>query len=114
MKEKVHSLDIFFESRGRDPMWIRAIETLEEAHEVARFNFVVTECALAITYCKIAMSADDDQKADRNIKNASQAYGAAVRFLDKGVFPPEVTREVAQKLTEVKQMLRQLGEYRGD
>src|SRR5262249_16269861 len=87
---------------------------LNERHEAARFRYVVTECDLAITYCQIAMSADNDRKADRNIKNARQAYSAAIYFLDKDGFPLEMTPDIAQKLIEVQHMLRQLGEYCDD
>jgi len=48
-------------------------DELKWAHEVAKFQFVLTELELAITFAETAASADSDAKATRNIENARRA-----------------------------------------
>jgi len=48
-------------------------DELKWAYELAKYQFVLTELELAITFAETAASADSDAKATRNIENARRA-----------------------------------------
>ena len=70
---------------------------LQHEHGYAKFQFVVLELELAITYCFIAAAATDPAKISRNIANAERAYSTAAYFLDNKLNPDQ-SLEIREKL----------------
>jgi hypothetical protein len=93
-------------------MQFHAFRGIRRAHQVVRFQFILTELDLAITFCDIALSTVDPEKVERNLENAKQAYGSAVYFLDSASLGIPMTREVHDRIQRLKVMLRQLGVLR--
>jgi hypothetical protein len=95
----------------RNAAWLDPLQhhkQLMQALEATRFEFVLVELDLASTFCEIAVSAPDRMRAARNAENARRAYQAAVRFLDHATFPPEMTKEIIKRITELKPVLQEL------
>ena len=86
----------------------QACRELREAHEARRFEFVMVELDLALTYCEVAMSADDQSKADRHTENAKRAYLTVLRLLSEASFTPEMSHAVIQRLLRLSSLLQDL------
>lgn len=84
----------------------RSFKELEQAYEANRFQFIVTELDLAITFAETAMSSASDEKTDRNIRHAKRAYQAATKFLKNSSFTPKMTETVAEKMNRVHLLLK--------
>jgi hypothetical protein len=69
-----------------------------QAYEVAQFQFIVTELDLALTFLNIAESAEDNDKAARNMEHAWRAYGAATKFLENAKLTAEMSHAIEEKL----------------
>lgn len=63
-----------------------------------RFQNVLMELDLAITFCAMAGSAKDKFNTDRNLENAEKAYSDGVRFLFNSNLSREARRKVIDKL----------------
>ena len=81
---------------------------LKRSHNVLRFDFVVVELDLAITFCEIALSAETDTKARRNTAHAHHAYSAAMRFLEGATLTKLMDLEINQKIQRLGGMLESL------
>jgi len=80
-------------------------DELKWAHEVAKFQFVLTELELAITFAETAASADSDAKATCNIENARRAYNAAMKFAEGARFTPQMTQSIVEKVHQISVLL---------
>lgn len=89
---------------------LRSREQLERAHDVAKFEFIATELDIAITFCEMAIAAEDQNKAERSAKHARQAYEVAKRFLPKARLEPLMNQEIDEKLQRLEPLLQQLGD----
>jgi len=67
-------------------------EPLRETHEAAKIGFILTELDLALTFCKIADSADDEGRASRNRAHARKAYDSAIHFLGSATLTESQSR----------------------
>lgn len=74
----------------------------------AKRRFILTELDLALTFCHIAMTTDDQFKRRRNVGNAEQALDAANHFLQDGTFPEKKKGVVRQKVSELETLLARL------
>jgi hypothetical protein len=88
----------------------RRREQLERDHDAARFHFIATELDLALTFCEIAIKADNERKAERAAEHAKEAYEAAMRFLPGAHLAPRMNQEIQESLKRLKPRMRQLGE----
>ena len=80
---------------------------LKQRHEATRFDFVLTELDLAITYWEIADSPDSTtSKAERNLENARQAYDSAIRALKDAKLPRDQRQQVEEKIQRLAPMLQ--------
>jgi hypothetical protein len=71
----------------------------KQAYRDARFQFVVTELSVAITFFEIARSAPGDEaKIARNLAHAEHAYEAARRFLEDFMLTEEMEVVINEKL----------------
>jgi hypothetical protein len=85
---------------------------LREEHEAAKYQFVLIELDLAITFGNMALSSNDESKTQRNARNAKRAYQAARRFCSNALFTEKMKLEMKGKLTEVQLLLRRLNSRR--
>jgi hypothetical protein len=81
---------------------------LKTDFDLARYQFVVTELDMAITFCQIALSADSQSKLERNVDHATRAYDAATRFLDCSSLTEEMRDEVRERVSSLQQLRAQL------
>jgi hypothetical protein len=84
---------------------------IRQRHEALRFQLVATELDLAITFCEVALNANDPTKHDRNIiAHAMKAYSAAVHFL---LSDPKTAQElrIDKKLTRIGFLLGDFGDF---
>jgi hypothetical protein len=83
---------------------------LLQAHEEIKLQFISTELDMAVTFCELAFSAADPERAERNFQNAHRAYEAAMRRLaDAGM--PEPDREIAGKIKRVEELFSDLDRH---
>ena len=83
-------------------------EKLATAHQEAKYRFILTELDLALTFCEMAMTSDDQAKTIRNTENAQRAYLAATHFLASAGFSEEVKADVHQKVARLETTLEKL------
>jgi len=79
---------------------------IRETHAALRFEFIITELDLAITFCQIANCTGNEQTATRNIENARRAYAAAEKSSLGTDFNSELTHEIEQRAVHAPYLLR--------
>jgi hypothetical protein len=84
-------------------------ESLRDAHEAAKIRFIVTELDLALTFCKIASSADNDDLARRNMTKARKAYDSATRFFAGATMASQIRKDIDNKIERLRSLLPDLG-----
>ncbi len=87
-----------------EEMWRRG----KAGYEDARYQFIITELELTMTFASMALASNDSETKRRNINHAHQAYDAATSRIDKNGLDPERKENLESKLREVNQMLRKL------
>lgn len=85
--------------------------TLTASYEATKYNFIVSELDLAMTFCDIAFNSDNRAKSQRNTENARRAYDAAEHFLQDAHFSRDMKLNVRQKLEKLKVMLEKLDRH---
>src|SRR5215469_5737380 len=90
----------------------RRREKLEQDHEVAKFQFISTELDMAITFCEMAITSDNQDKTERNVGHARRAYEAAQRFLPDAHLEPHMNQEISDKLTRLEPLIKHLRQYK--
>ena len=83
-------------------------ERLREDRAALRLQFISTELDLAITFCHIAIDAEDPAKAERNTTNAHRAYRSASQYLETRTIGPQSSPEIDEKLRRLEQLLSDL------
>jgi thioredoxin-like negative regulator of GroEL len=83
----------------------RHASRLRHKYEANRLQFIVAELDLAITFCQIATTTNDQARYDRNISNAQQAYAAAVHFLRSNRVETSLDLAIEEKLSVLSAML---------
>ena len=81
---------------------------IRRQHDAAKYQFVITELDLAITFGEIALSSGDQRKAERNAENAKRAHSSAQRFLRDAHFDEKMGREVNYRLAHIARLLQLL------
>jgi Neuraminidase (sialidase) len=71
-----------------------------------RFQSVLMELDLAITFCAMVRFAKDKGNTDRNIENAENVYSVGVRFLFNADLSCEARRELIDKLALLHTKIR--------
>jgi hypothetical protein len=77
------------------------------SHIVAKFQFILTELQLAITFCEMALSSEGSAKMRRNFENATRAHNAAIHFLGDGDLTTDQQEQVQEELGKLEPMLRE-------
>ena len=85
-------------------------EPLRETDEAAKIGFILTELDLALTFCKIADSADDEGRASRNTAHAREAHDSAIHFLGSATLTPQIKQEISDKIERLRSFLAGLGD----
>jgi lipopolysaccharide biosynthesis regulator YciM len=76
--------------------------------ELTKYQFVITELDLAITFCEIALSSEQHDKFERNSGNAQKAYQAASKFMDQSQLTEEMRLEIADRISTLEQLLKEI------
>src|SRR5215472_14857130 len=84
----------------------RRRERLEQDHDLAKFHFIATELDMALTYCEIAITTNDENKAELTAEYAKQAYEAARRFLPGARLAPQMNQEIDERLTRLQPLIQ--------
>ncbi len=87
----------------------REYEWLRDADEAVRIRFIVTELDLALTFCRLASSADNDVMARLNTTNARKAYDSATRFLAEATMTSQIRKDIDDKIECLRSLLPDLG-----
>jgi hypothetical protein len=83
-------------------------ERVAKGNRAARYEFIITELEIAVTYCHLSLDSRDAEKVTRNADNARQAYRAAARFFDESQLSPEMNREVHLRIDQLVPLLARL------
>jgi len=83
-------------------------DRVRREHEFAKYEFVVIELDLAITFLEMALSTSDHLKSQRNESYAEQANSTALHFLSKARFSEQQTVEVDQRLSRLSSLRQKL------
>ena len=86
----------------------RQRQLLEKRQKLVRAEFVEVELDLAITFCQIALSSGNEEKAERNEGHAEEAYQSAMRFLGKSDGGEPLKKQIAEKLDRLRSLLSEL------
>src|ERR1700751_1581968 len=84
------------------------IGLLQERSRELRFEFISTELDLALTFCRIALSTDDQNKARREEAQALRAYRAAKHFLKEGMLNGAMDQTIREKMDGLERLLSDL------
>lgn len=77
-------------------------------------QFVRTELRVGLTAIKIAQTASDEARRNRNWRNAQAAYEAVLRFLPKLTLTSKEVDEVQSDLARLQAELQKLSEGRAE
>ena len=77
-------------------------------------EFLRTELHVGLTAVKIARTAKNEARRNRNWRNAQEAYGAVLRFLPKLTLTSRELDEVQSDLATLKAELQKLSEGRAE
>jgi len=73
-------------------------------------EFVRTDLETGITFSRLALDADDEDKRARNRANARKGYNTALRQWEKLLLTPAESAEIGAKFNHLKANLEKLGE----
>ena len=73
-------------------------------------NFLRAELDIGRTLVRIARSANRADKRNRNLLNARKAYESVLRFMPGVILTTSQSKEIKNKLEQLKKQLRSLGE----
>jgi len=78
---------------------------LRQKRDASRLQLVSTEIDLAITFCEVAATTNDQARSERNIANAELAYTSASYYFGSCKQDPEIR----EKLILLESLLAGLG-----
>ena len=81
---------------------------LRQIYTAGRFQLISTELDLAITFCAVAATTNDQARSERNIANAERAYASAAYYLG-GDLKVGQNSEIREKLTQLESLLTGIG-----
>jgi hypothetical protein len=83
---------------------------LRQQFEANQVQFLLTELDTAITFCNVAKSATEPEKAERNTCNALEGYDVLQKFAPGAHFDAESKSRFDEKFAELKSLLTELGQ----
>ena len=78
----------------------------QDSYEATRFNFILTELGLALTFGTRALSSNDSDTMRRNIDFARRAYEAALHFVAIPWRDQKRKRAVHKQMGKVRGLFR--------
>jgi hypothetical protein len=81
----------------------------KKAHDTAKFQFIVAELDLAITFAQVAKCSSTSEKYERNLQNASQAYASATTFLKQADLSVAMGAQINARLARLQNLVGELG-----
>jgi hypothetical protein len=83
--------------------------TPREPYTALRLDFVLSELDIGATFCEVALSTQDEETKERNIRNARKAYSSALHFLQRlSLWSAEQAR-IEEKVFRLKGLFERLG-----
>src|SRR6516162_925118 len=82
---------------------------LRQVYTAGRFQLISTELDLAITFCAVAATTNDQARSERNIANAERAYASAAYYVGGGDLKVGQNSEIREKLTQLESLLTGIG-----
>jgi hypothetical protein len=73
-----------------------------------RAQFILSELSLAITFCEIATSTRDSERAERNQRNARQAFESAMRYLAHASVTTQEGEQISEKMGKLRGLLAKI------
>ena len=80
-------------------------EELRKDQEALRFAFISTELDLALTFVYISKSADDEERAARNLKHARKAVETARKYLAEINLASSIREGLVEKLQKLEPLI---------
>lgn len=80
-----------------------------ETHEALRFQFIVIELDLAVTFYELAICTGNQESAVRNSENARRAYSAAEKSSRGISFTPAHADAIELRATRAQSLINSLG-----
>jgi len=74
----------------------RDFPRINQEHHQVKFEFIIAELDLAFTFCKIADSAGNGVKSERNLEHAARSFETAVHCARN----TDLTLEMRQQINE--------------
>ena len=88
-------------ARGALPSQFRSL--VQTYHDL-RFQFIIAELDLAITFCRVAATTRDPARKRANENNAEIAYEAAAHCLHGAKLSVEMLREIREKTAKLRSL----------
>ena len=76
----------------------------------AEWTFLHTEVDTGLTFCRLALSATDNARRERNRVNALKAYNSLVRFSKRAALTPSRAQTLQNGIAELKRLLDRLSD----
>lgn len=84
------------------------LDEASQHYQALKLQFILTELGLASTFCDVAISTMDKERATRNVKHARQAYESAARFLSSAKLTAAEARNVNERMNILRAELHGL------
>lgn len=81
----------------------KEFELLTRQTSELRFQFIINELDLAITFCQLAASTSDSSKARRNAEHARRACREATRFIRDNLLTAAMNEEIHARLARLRE-----------
>lgn len=84
------------------------LDEASQNYQALKLQFILTELDLTSTFCDVAISTMDKERASRNLKHARQAYESAARFLSSAKLTPAEACDVDERMHGLRAQLQEL------
>jgi len=88
---------------------VKGTAILAELHRASCLDFVLIELDLAATFCELALSTQDEERKERNTRNARKAYDSALHFFQRLSSAPADQAHVYEKASRLNGFFERLG-----
>jgi hypothetical protein len=77
-------------------------QELKKTQEALRYQFILTELDLALTFAGVAHSTDDEARSERNLDHAKKAFRSAKQFLAEASLTPSMSDDINEKMKRLQ------------
>ncbi len=82
------------------------LEHTRAAYEDVLYNFIIAEMDLALTFAKVAVSADDIEKRERNLQYARRAYKSAMECANEHPLSQPMNQVIESRVRKLDEVLQ--------